>query len=75
MKEVATFLENISTEVCLLRNFCGVVDEDRMPCASYIDKNVQSTVYEGHTTSVEVSSLFVLTSKGEVIHAGKNFPM
>lgn len=51
--------------------FCGRV---RMPCATYIEKDAQNACYEGYTTIVEVSNLFVFNFKGEVMQSGINFP-
>lgn len=58
----------------LLRGVFAVVDGGRMPCADYTDPNIQNAYYEGYTCCVEITNLFVYNFKGEIIHAGLNYP-
>lgn len=58
----------------VLDGIFAVVDGGRIPCAEYTDKDLQNAYYEGYTQSVEVTNLFVWNFKGEIIHAGVNFP-
>lgn len=51
-----------------------VLDGGRFPCSDYINCDIQNSYYEGYTTSVEVTNLFVYNFKGDLIHAALNFP-
>jgi len=45
-----------------------------MPCADYIDTDLQNAFFEGFTQGVEVTNLFVWNFYGELIHAAINYP-
>ena len=45
-----------------------------MPCAEYLDGDLQNAYFEGYTQKVEVTNLFVWNFYGELIHAAINFP-
>lgn len=50
------------------------MDEGRLLCAVYTKGDLQNTYYEGYTTSVEVTNLFVVDCHEAIIHASINFP-
>lgn len=58
----------------LLNGVFAVVDGGRMPCADYINRDLQNAYYEGYTQKVEVTNLFVWNFFGEIIHAAVNYP-
>lgn len=74
MDESYELLKNNRENGVLLPDVFGVVDGGRMPCADYEDQDLQNGYYEGYTGSVEVTSIFVFNFRGEIIHAGVNFP-
>eukprot|EP00171_Calliarthron_tuberculosum_P005428 IDg5428t1 len=58
----------------LMKGIFAVVDGGRIPCADYVDADMQNAYYEGYTGNVEVTNLLVFNFFGEIIHAGVNFP-
>ena len=51
-----------------------MTDGARMPCAKYTNPNIQNAFFEGFTPGTEVTNLLVWNFKGEIIHAGINYP-
>lgn len=45
----------------------------RMPCAEYVDADLQNAYFEGYTPEVEVTNLFVFNFFGKIVHAAVNF--
>jgi len=58
----------------LLSGCFGVLDGGRMPCGTAGDPDIDNAYWEGFTQAHEVTNLFVFNFKGEIIHAGINFP-
>ena len=57
-----------------MKGIFAVTDGARMPCAKFTDPNIQNAYFEGFTQGTEVTNLLVWNFKGEVIHAGINYP-
>lgn len=74
MKASTALLENYRAFGGLLKGVFAAVDGGRLPCADYIDRNLQNAFYEGYKQSVEVTNLFVWSLFGEIIHTGIKFP-
>lgn len=58
----------------LMKGNFDVVNGDRLPCSDYDDADVQNAYYEGYTSNLVVTNLFVFNFFVEVIHAGIKFP-
>ena len=74
MKLSAELLWKSRPQWHLLRGVFGVVDGGRMPCAHYVDPELQNAFFEGFTQNEEVTNLLVFNFFGELIHAAVNFP-
>lgn len=57
MAKSAGFLKEIRPNDPILSNIFGVLEGGRLPCADYVNADVQNAYYEGYTTSVEVTNL------------------
>lgn len=71
----AALLENDRVNGHLLRGILAVMDGDLMPCATYRSPELQKSFWEGFTQAEEVSNLLVWNMRGEIIHAGVNYPV
>lgn len=74
MRKSCESLENNRPNGSILRGVFVVVGGGRIPCAYYINLELQNAYSEGYTGSVEVTNLFVCNFFGELIHAAINFP-
>lgn len=50
----------------------GVVDGGRFSCAYHTEGDMQNWYYEGYTTNVDVTNLFVFNFLGDLIHESIN---
>lgn len=74
MEESSNLLQKNRKYGPLLRGFFGLTDGWRMRCIKYTYKVLQNAYWEGYTQSDEITNLFVWDFKGQLIHAGINFP-
>ena len=74
MKLSAALLEKNRVSGHWLKGVFAITDGGRMPCADYIDQDLQNAYFEGFTQGVEVMNLFVFNFFGELIHAAVNYP-
>ena len=74
MKLSAELLQRNRPHGHFLGGVFGVVDGGRMPCAHYVDSNLQNAFFEGFTQNEEITNLLVFNFFGELIHAAINFP-
>eukprot|EP00171_Calliarthron_tuberculosum_P023637 IDg23637t1 len=74
MRSSSALLEHNRQYGHLLRGVFAVLDGGRMPCASYVDADLQNAYWEGFTQAVEVTNLFVWNFHGEIVYAALNFP-
>ena len=51
-----------------------VVGVDRMPCAHYVDLDLQKAFFEGLIQTEEITNFLVFNFFGELIYAALNFP-
>ena len=58
----------------LLKGIFAVTDGARMPCAKYQCPEHQNAYFEGFTQGTEATNLLVWDFRGEIIHAGVNYP-
>ena len=76
LEELCVMEEHINTREYAeaLKGIFAVMDGARIPCADYIDADIQNGYYEGFTCSVQVTNLLVFSFDGCLIHKGLNFP-
>lgn len=74
MEESIHLLQIYCANRPLLRDVLAVFDWGCLPCAHYVNVNLQHADYDGYTQNVEVKHLLILKIRGGVIHAGLNFP-
>ena len=58
----------------LLKGIFAVTDGARMPCAKYKCPMYQNAYFEGFKQGTEATNLLVWDFRGEIIHAGINYP-
>ena len=74
MKESSNLFEKNRKYGPLLRGVFGLTDGGRMRCVKYTVKALENAYWEEYTQSNKITSLFVWDFKGQLIHAGINFP-
>lgn len=74
MEELARRLKEKRPNSEILSNIFAVLDGGRLPCAYYVNNNVQNRYYEGYKTSIEKSNFLAFNCKGELVHTAPNYP-
>lgn len=74
MVQSEQLMQNTRNNGAIFRGVFGVVDGGRLPCADYVDSDLQNAYYVGYTTCVDVPNLLVFNCAKEVIHAAMDFP-